>query len=289
MRKNMRSESEKFKKAFKSNFNKLCTLYVEDESNNANSYVAVYNDIQDYCERTKMNGFAEITFKKWLAGEVIPDSYFICLLCEFFGCDANYLFDIDSIDVKAGPNQSLNKAEKYIYDNYGLDRETMNFFKEYKNCGIDSSDDRDAAHLAESSEKSFSSLFNLLIHESPWTISSLLQILYAKRLDLSSYGFPEIDVILKSNPDFSGISRHLVQGFDIDVAISVFSIRLKQLLSDPNYVPCQTNSIETYDAKLLTPGAVDKFISELLSSRLKNLNAEINELTSLIAKDPSEK
>ena len=289
MRKNRRSESEKFKKAFKSNFNNLCTLYVEDESNNANSYVAVYNDIQDYCERTKMNGFAEITFKKWLAGEVIPDSYFICLLCEFFGCDANYLFDIDSIDVKAGPNQSLNKAEKYIYDNYGLDRETMNFFKEYKDCGIDSSDDRDAAHLAESSEKSFSSLFNLLIHESPWTISSLLQILYAKRLDLSSYGFPEIDVILKSNPDFSGISRHLVQDFDIDVAISVFSIRLIQLLNDPDYVPCKTNSIETYDAKLLAPGAVDKFISELLSSRLKNLNAEINELTSLIAKDPSEK
>ncbi len=289
MRKNMRSESEKFKKAFKSNFNKLCTLYLEDKGNNANSYAAIYSDIKDYCEQKELNGFAEITFKKWLAGEVIPDSYFICLLCEFFGCDANYLFDIDSIDIDAGPNQSLSKADEYILENYGLDRKTMIFFKQYKDCGIDSVDDSDIPHLALNAEDSFSSLFNLLIHESPWTINALLQILNAKRLTLSSYGFPEIDVILESNPDFSGISRHLVQGFDIDVAISVFSIRLKQLLSDPNYVPCQTNSIETYDAKLLTPGAVDEFISELLSSRLKNLNREINELSNIITKDHSDK
>ena len=257
MRKNMRSESEKFKKAFKSNFNKLCTLYLEDKGNNANSYAAIYSDIKDYCEQKELNGFAEITFKKWLAGEVIPDSYFICLLCEFFGCDANYLFDIDSIDIDAGPNQSLSKADEYILENYGLDRKTMIFFKQYKDCGIDSVDDSDIPHLALNAEDSFSSLFNLLIHESPWTINALLQILNAKRLTLSSYGFPDI--------------------------------RLKQLLSDPNYVPCQTNSIETYDAKLLTPGAVDEFISELLSSRLKNLNREINELSNIITKDPSDK
>lgn len=287
MRKNMRSESEKYKKAFKSNFNKLCTLYIEDESNNANSYVAIYSDIKDYCEQKELNGFAEITFKKWLAGEVIPDSYFICLLCEFFGCDANYLFGIDSIDIKTGPNQSLSKADEYIYNNYGLDRKTLDFFKEYKDCGIDSSDDSDEPHLAQSSDKSFSSLFNELIHQSPWTINALLQILYAKKLDLSSYGFVDIDEMIESYPDFPGISKHLVQDFDIDVAISVFSIRLKQLLMDPGYVPCKTNPLETYDDKLLAAGAVDEFISNLLSSRLKNLNSEINELTSIITKETS--
>ena len=60
MRKNMRSESEKYKKAFKSNFNKLCTLYIEDESNNANSYVAIYSDIKDYCEQKELNGLLSI-------------------------------------------------------------------------------------------------------------------------------------------------------------------------------------------------------------------------------------
>ncbi len=287
MQKIKRSASEKYKKAFERNFNKLCILYMENESNNANSYVAVYKDIQAYCKRNDLNGFAEVTFKKWLAGEVIPDSYFICLLCEFFGCDANYLFDIESTDLKTGTNEYLSKADKYIYDNYGLDRKTLDFFKEYKKCGIDSSDDSDEPHLAQSSDKSFSSLFNELIHQSPWTINALLQILYAKRLDLSSYGFVDIDEMVESYPDFPGISKHLVQDFDIDVAISVFSIRLKQLLMDPGYVPCNTNAIETYDSKLLTSGAVDEYISDLLSSRLRNLNREINELTNIITKEPS--
>lgn len=287
MQKIKRSASEKYKKAFERNFNKLCILYMENESNNANSYVAVYKDIQAYCRRNDLNGFAEVTFKKWLAGEVIPDSYFICLLCEFFGCDANYLFDIESTDLKTGTNEYLSKADKYIYDNYGLDRKTLDFFKEYKKCGIDSSDDSDEPHLAQSSDKSFSSLFNELIHQSPWTICALLQILYAKRLNLSSFGFADIDEILESNPDFSGISRHLVQVFDVDDALSVFSIRLKQLLDDPGYVPCNTNAIETYDSKLLTSCAVDEYISDLLSSRLRNLNREINELTNIITKEPS--
>lgn len=287
MQKIKRSASEKYKKAFERNFNTLCSLYMENESNNANSYVAVYKDIQAYCKRNNLDGFAEVTFKKWLAGEVIPDSYFICLLCEFFGCDANYLFDIESTDIKTGPNEYLSKADKYIYDNYGLDRKTLDFFKEYKDCGIDSSDDSDEPHLAQSSDKSFSSLFNDLIHQSPWTINALLQILYAKRLDLSAYGFVDINEMIESYQDFPGISKHLVQDFDIDVAISVFSIRLKQLLMDPGYVPCNTNAIETYDSKLLTSGAVDEYISDLLSSRLRNLNREINELTNIITEEPS--
>jgi hypothetical protein len=56
---------------------------------------------------------------------------------------------------------------------------------------------------------------------------------------------------------------------------------------DPGYVPCKTNPLETYDDKLLATGAVDEFISNLLSSRLKNLNSEINELTNIITKETS--
>ena len=277
-------ESERYKNTFQTNFNNLCTLYIEDESNSAKNYTAVYNDIQDYCKQNKLNGFAKITFIKWLNDGVIPDSYYICLLCDFFGCDANYLFGIDSIDIKTGPNQSLSKADEYIYDNYGLDRKTLDFFKEYKDCGINTIDDSDVPHSASDSNQNFSSLFNDLIHQSPWVINALLQIIYAKRLNLSSYGldFDEVDERIVSQPEFPGISRHLLQDFDIDVALSLLAIRIKQLHQNPDYMPCETNLIETYDSELLKPGAVDDYISALLSTRLKNLNIEIEELTTQI-------
>ena len=47
-------------------------------------------------------------------------------------------------------------------------------------------------------------------------------------------------------------------------------------------MPCKTNRIETYDPELMKPGAVDDYISRLLSTRLKNLNSEIEELTTQI-------
>lgn len=279
--------SEKYQKTFQTKLKKLCDLYMKEKGYKPKSYAKVYSDIKDFSKRNDLSDFAFITFKNWLYEEKIPNSYYICLLCDFFGCDANYLFDVGSTDFKTGLNEFVSKADKYIYDNYGLDRKTLDFFKEYKDCGIDSSDDSDEPHLAQSSDKSFSSLFNELIHQSPWTINALLQILYAKRLDLSAYGFVDINEMIESYQDFPGISKHLVQDFDIDVAISVFSIRLKQLLMDPGYVPCKTNPLETYDDKLLAAGAVDEFISNLLSSRLKNLNSEINELTNIITKEPS--
>ena len=144
------------------------------------------------------------------------------MLCEFFGCDANYLFGTDYIDPNDGPNQSTSKADKYILDTYGLDRITLEFFKKFKDCGIDSVDDSDVPHLASSNEKSFSSLFNELIHQAPWTISALLQLIYANKLDLSSYGFADIYEIAKHYPDFPGIPGYLVKDFDSDVALSVF-------------------------------------------------------------------
>ena len=60
-----------------------------------------------------------------------------------------------------------------------------------------------------------------------------------------------------------------------------FAIRIKELLSNPDYTPNKTNSIETYDSKLLNPDAVDEYISNLLSTRLKKLNAEIDTLISI--------
>lgn len=273
--------NEKYKIAFKTNIRNLFDSYIDDEGNDAKSYANVHSHIMDYCERNKLRSFKESTLKKWFAGEVIPDSYFICLLCEFFGCDANYLFDIDSIEFKTGPEKYLSKADKYIFETYGLDKKTLDFFKEYKDCGINTIDDSDVPHSASDSNQSFSSLFNDLIHQSPWVINALLQIIYAKRLNLSSYGleFDEVDERIVSQPEFPGISRHLLQDFDIDVALSLLAIRIKQLHQNPDYMPCETNLIETYDSELLKPGAVDDYISALLSTRLKNLNSEIEELT----------
>ena len=283
---NKTKANEKYKEAFQTNLRKLCEIYINDKSNNAKSEANVYSDIEEYCKINNLNVFSYIAFKKWLSGASIPDSHFICLLCEFFGCDANYLFAVDSVDVSVGPNQALSKADKYIFDNYGLDRYTLQFFKRYKDVGIDSADDRDAPHLAEIKEQSFSSLFNELIHQSPWIINALLQIIYADRLNLSSYGFPDVDKLTKSYPDYPGISGHLVKDFDMDVAISVLAIRLKQLLLNRDYMPNAANPIETYDAELLKPGAVDEYISNLLSTRLKNLNSEIETLTTCITKEP---
>lgn len=278
--------SQKYKKAFQTNLRNLCEIYINDKSNKAKSEANVYIDIKEYCDKNNLDEFSYIAFKKWLSGAAIPNSSYICLLCEFFGCDANYLFAVDSVDVSVGPNQALSKADKYIFDNYGLDRYTLQFFKKYKDAGIDSVDDSDVPHLAESKEQSFSSLFNELIHQSPWIINALLQIIYADRLNLSSYGFPDVDKLTKSFPDYPGISGHLVKDFDIDVALSVLAIRLKQLLINRDYMPNAANPIETYDAELLKPGAVDEYISNLLSTRLKNLHSEIETLTSCITKEP---
>lgn len=273
--------SEKYQKTFQTKLKKLCDLYMKEKGYKPKSYAKVYSDIKDFSKRNDLSDFAFITFKNWLYEEKIPNSYFICLLCDFFGCDANYLFDVGSTDFKTGPNEFVSKADKYIYDNYGLDKKTLDFFKEYKDCGINTIDDSDVPHSASDSNQSFSSLFNDLIHQSPWVLNALLQIIYAKRLNLSSYGldFDEVDERIVSQPEFPGISRHLLQDFDIDVALSLLAIRIKQLHQNPDYMPCETNLIETYDSELLKPGAVDDYISALLSTRLKNLNSEIEELT----------
>ena len=273
--------SEKYQKTFQTKLKKLCDLYMKEKGYKPKSYAKVYSDIKDFSKRNDLSDFAFITFKNWLYEEKIPNSYFICLLCDFFGCDANYLFDVGSTDFKTGPNEFVSKADKYIYDNYGLDKKTLDFFKEYKDCGINTIDDSDVPHSASDSNQSFSSLFNDLIHQSPWVLNALLQIIYAKRLNLSSYGldFDEVDERIVTQPDFPGISRHLLQDFDIDVALSLLAIRIKQLHQNPAYMPCETNLIETYDSELLKPGAVDDYISALLSTRLKNLNSEIEELT----------
>lgn len=273
--------SEKYQKTFQTKLKKLCDLYMKEKGYKPKSYAKVYSDIKDFSKRNDLSDFAFITFKNWLYEEKIPNSYYICLLCDFFGCDANYLFDVGSTDFKTGPNEFVSKADKYIYDNYGLDKKTLDFFKEYKDCGINTIDDSDVPHSASDSNQSFSSLFNDLIHQSPWVLNALLQIIYAKRLNLSSYGldFDEVDERIVSQPEFPGISRHLLQDFDIDVALSLLAIRIKQLHQNPVYMPCETNLIETYDSELLKPGAVDDYISALLSTRLKNLNSEIEELT----------
>lgn len=273
--------SEKYQKTFQTKLKKLCDLYMKEKGYKPKSYAKVYSDIKDFSKRNDLSDFAFITFKNWLYEEKIPNSYYICLLCDFFGCDANYLFDVGSTDFKTGPNEFVSKADKYIFDNYGLDKKTLDFFKEYKDCGINTIDDSDVPHLASDSNQSFSSLFNDLIHQSPWVLNALLQIIYAKRLNLSSYGleFDEVDERIVSQPEFPGISRHLLQDFDIDVALSLLAIRIKQLHQNPDYMPCETNLIETYDSELLKPGAVDDYISALLSTRLKNLNSEIEELT----------
>lgn len=273
--------SEKYQKTFQTKLKKLCDLYMKEKGYKPKSYAKVYSDIKEFSKRNDLSDFAFITFKNWLYEEKIPNSYYICLLCDFFGCDANYLFDVGSTDFKTGPNEFVSKADKYIYDNYGLDKKTLDFFKEYKDCGINTIDDSDVPHSASDSNQSFSSLFNNLIHQSPWVLNALLQIIYAKRLNLSSYGldFDEVDERIVSQPEFPGISRHLLQDFDIDVALSLLAIRIKQLHHNPDYMPCETNLIETYDSELLKPGAVDDYISALLSTRLRNLNSEIEELT----------
>lgn len=282
MKANMKNNDPK--ESFKNNLRNLCDIYKDNKENGAKSDAAVYSKIQAYFDKLDQVCFSYIAFKKWISGASIPDSENILMLCEFFGCDANYLFAIDSIDSYAGPNQSMSKADKYILDTYGLDRKTLEFFKKYKDCGINSVDDSDVPHSASDSNHSFSKLFNDLIHTSPWTINALLQIINAERLNLSTYGldFSEVDERIKSYPDFSGISSHLIQDFDIDAALSLLAIRLKQLNSNPDYIPCKTNLIETYDSELLKPGVIDDYIANLLSTRLKNLNSEIDELTTMI-------
>ena len=51
-------------------------------------------------------------------------------------------------------------------------------------------------------------------------------------------------------------------------------------------MPNTANPIETYDSELLNSGAVDEYISNLLSTRLKNLNSEIETMTTCITKEP---
>ena len=276
--------SDKYKDRFSKNLRDICDIYKADKNKKASTYTAIYKQIQKYCENNDLKGFSEISFKNWLCGVSLPDSYFICVLCDFFGCDANYLFAINSFDVDAGPNQSMSKADKYILDTYGLDRQTLEFFKKYKDCGINTIDDSDVPHSASDNNNSFSALFNELIHQSPWSINALLQIINAKRLNLSSYGldYAEVDERIISQPKFPGISRHLLQNFDIDAALCLLAIRLKQLHQNPDYMPCKTNPLETYDSDLLKPSAIDDYISNLLSTRLKNLNFEIEELTTQI-------
>ena len=280
------NETDKYyTERFRKNLRAVCDIYKKNKENNAKSYAQIYNRIVEYCNDNNIaECFSDSTFKKWLSGVSLPDSNNICLLCDFFGCDANYLFGTDYIDPDDGPNQSTSKADKYIFDTYGLDKQTLEFFRKYKDCGINTIDDSDVPHSASDDNQSFSALFNELIHTSPWTINALLQIINAKRLNLSSYGldFAEVDERIVTQPDFPGISRHLLQDFDIDAALSLLAIRLKQLHQNPDYMPCKTNRIETYDPELMKPGAVDDYISRLLSTRLKNLNSEIEELTTQI-------
>ena len=272
------------KETFKNNLGYLCSIYIADKNNDAKSHATIYPKIQEYFENKGQECFSYLSFKKWLSGAAFPDSDNILMLCEFFGCDANYLFGTDYIDPEAGPNQSMSKTDKYILETYGLDRQTLEFFKKYKDCGINTIDDSDVPHSASDGNQSFSALFNELIHTSPWTINALLQIIYAKRLNLSSYGldFAEVEERIISQPNFPGLSRHLLQDFDIDAALCLLAIRLKQLHQNPEYIPSKTNLIETYDSDLLRPSAIDDYISNLLSTRLKNLNIEIEELTTQI-------
>lgn len=273
--------NKEFKERFRTNLRNLCDIYKHDKDNGAKNYAQIYRKIEEYYNDKGIECFSNISFRKWISGASVPDSYNIYLLCEFFDCDANYLFGTDYIDPENESNQLISKTDKYIFSTYGLDRKTLEFFKKYKDSGIDSVDDNNAPHTASSTSLSFSSLFNALIHQSPWVINALLQIINAERLNLSSYGFADIDNTIKSYPDFPGISGHLLQEFDENIAISVLAIRLKALLANPDYTPNTTNNIETYDPELLKPGAVDEYISELLSTRLKKLNDEIATLTDI--------